>query len=69
MFTRISPSSTPLNDLMRRSAALDNVQANFEANKAQFTEEEAWNIQASIDTKRFEIELEKLVVLTTPRSS
>lgn len=47
-------------DIALRTALLNRDQANLEANKFLLSEETAWHAQASIDAKRFDLELDRL---------
>lgn len=52
-------------ELARRAALLDQLQASLNTNQHQFSEDRVWEIQADIDVKRFNLELDRLSLKAT----
>jgi hypothetical protein len=49
-------------DIAATEALIDQAQAHYNEHKHLWTEEQAWHIQAEIDTKRFALEANKTIV-------
>lgn len=47
-------------NIARRTALLDQFQATLDTNRHRFSEDRAWEIQATIDLRRFDLEFDRL---------